>query len=181
MRTVISVVVVLGVAWFVLHARKVVGKGADQHLSARGQIADGHALTHEKLTIRSKADPDTLQDAIVRGIALPYNEPTALQPALYQGPVRAGYVQFCSGTNVTTTFTAGMHAEAAEGGGTTLTYEVESWTVSDGVVAAIPQLKLLRRRIEEEARRADETVIVVTTATVSSAPNSRQGPPPLTD
>jgi hypothetical protein len=159
-RTVITTVVVLGIAWLVLAARNAVRSGTDRHVSARARHVDGDALVRERLTIRSKADPDTLQDSIVRGIALPYNEPTTAHAALFQGVVRAGYVQFCAGTKARTTFTAGMHVEAAGDGGTTLTYQVESWTSSDGIVDAIPQLKLLRRRIEEEARKADDSVIV---------------------
>lgn len=169
MRTVISIVVVLGIAWLVVTARNALRAGSDRHASARARNVDGNALVHERLTIRSKADPDTLQDAIVRGIALPYNEPTTVHAALFQGVVRAGYVQFCAGTKAGTTFTAGMHVAAAEDGGATLTYGVESWTSSDGIVDCIPQLKLLRRRIEEEARKADDSVIVQMTSTLPQA------------
>lgn len=160
MGTVIGVAVLLGIGWLILKVQNAFWKGANRHVLARGQHTEGQALTQEKLTIRSELDPDTLQAAIVRGIALPYNKPAALHAELFQGPVKPGGVQFCSGTKVATMFTAVMQAHPADAGGSVLTYQVESWTLSDGIVAGIPQLKYLRRRIEEEARKADPRVEV---------------------
>lgn len=166
MGTVIGIVVFLGIGWLIVKSQNAFWKSANRHVFARGQHTEGQALTQEKLTIRSAVDPDTLQAAIVNGLALPYNKPTAVHAELFQGPVKPGYVQFCSGTKIATMFVAGMHVRPADGGGSTLTYQVENWTLADGIVAGIPQLKFLRRRIEDEARKADAHVEV----TVQSVP-----------
>ncbi|HEY3547542.1 MAG TPA: hypothetical protein VGK17_15830 [Propionicimonas sp.] len=138
----------------------VLRKGANQHVLARKQHAEGDQLTHERLTIRSSVDPATLQDAVVRGLGLPYEKPTAVHAELFQGLVMPGHVQFCLGTRVLTVFTAGMRVEPAGTGGSTLTYGVEKWTLADGIVGGIPHLKFLRRRIEEEARNVDAHIDV---------------------
>ncbi|MBU4213613.1 MAG: hypothetical protein KJ792_03045 [Actinobacteria bacterium] len=162
MGTVIGIVVLLGVGWLIVMARDRFWKGANQHVLARNQHLEGQQLTHERLVIGSAADPDALQDAIVRGLALPYDKPAAVHAELFQGPVTPGYVQFCSGTKIMTVFTAGMRIESSGAGGSTLTYQVEKWTLSDGIVAQIPQLKFLRRHIEAEARKLDPQLEVRT-------------------
>ena len=164
MGTVIWIVVLLGVGWLIVTLRDQFWKGANQHVLARHQHAEGQRLTHERLTIRSTADPDALQSAIVGALALPYEKPAAVHAELFQGPVTPGYVQFCSGTKLMTVFTAGMRIEPSGAGGSTLTYRVEKWTLSDGIVAQIPQLKFLRRRIEAEARALDPQLEVRTDA-----------------
>jgi hypothetical protein len=166
MGAVIGIVVLLGVSWLFVKARDQFWKGANQHVLARSQHADGQQLTRERLIIRSTADPDALQDAIVRGLALPYDKSAAVHAELFQGPLTPGYVQFCSGTKIMTVFTAGMRIEPGGAGGSTLTYKVEKWTLADGIVAHIPQLKFLRRRIEDEARKIDPQLDAKTESTV---------------
>lgn len=145
----------------------VVAIGASQRLRHRTdeRRAEVQRMTSQRLVIRSSLDTATLQDAVVRGLGLPYEKPTAVHAELFQGPIRPGHVQFCSGTTAMTAFTAGMRLAANPDGGCTLTYQVERWTSADGVVAGFPQLRFLRRRVEEEARTADTHAVVTVEAT----------------
>jgi len=145
----------------------VAAVGASLRLRSRTdeRHAEGRRLTSQRLVIRSSLDTATLQDAVVRGLGLPYEKPTAVPAELFQGRMSPGHVQLCSGTTVTTTFTAAMRLVANADGGCTLTYEVERWTSTGGVVAGIPQLRFLRRRIEEEARKADAHAVVTVDTT----------------
>ncbi len=85
----------------------------------------------------------------MRGLGLPYEKPVTARAELFQGPVSPGHAQSCSGTTAMTAFTAAVRLEPDDGGGSTLRYGVESWTLADGVVVGVPQLEFLRRRIEE--------------------------------
>ncbi len=141
--------------------RHGLGQGTGRRAGVRARRAEGRRLTREKLVVRSCVDPATMQDAIVRGIGLPYEKPSRAPAELVQGPMTAGHVQFGYATRALTLFTATIRLEAAGVGGSTLTYGVETWTMTDGVVAGVAQMRFLRRRVEQEARRADPQVDVV--------------------
>lgn len=170
MRTALGITVLLMIAFLTIKARYLFRKGAHRHMQARYQRAEGRRLTREGLMIQTSASPDAIQDAIVYGLALPYEKPVAMHAELFQGPIRSGYVQFGSGTKTTTVFTAGMRITSTDTGGCTVAYRVEKWTLADGIVAGIPQMKFLRRRIEEEARKADPRI------EVSGEPGSERVP-----
>lgn len=150
------------VAWVVVKGRGQFWKGANQRVLARAKHAEGQQLVRERLTIHSSAEPSTLQDSIVHGLALPYEKPTAIAAGLFQGTVRLGEVRFGSGTRLATQFVASMRIIPTDAGGSVLTYEVDTWTLADGIVTCIPQLKYLRRRIEDEARKVDAGIVVAT-------------------
>lgn len=149
-------------AGVVLLLAGVAAIGASLRLRSRTdeRQAEGRRLTGQRLVIRSSLDTATLQDAVVRGLGLPYEKPTAVHAELFQGPISPGHVQFCSGTTVMTAFTAGIRLVASTDGGCTLTYEIERWTSAGDIVAGFPQLRFLRRRVEEEARKADAHAVV---------------------
>jgi hypothetical protein len=170
MGTVIAIAVLLGVGWVIVTISDRFRQGAHQRVLARKQHLEGERLTHERLIIRSSVDPATLQGAVVGGLGLPYDRPRAVPAELFQGPVTPGRVQFCSGTTALTVFTAGMRVEPTATGGSTLTYGVERWTLADGIVGGIPQLKFLRRRIEEEARKMDPRIDVTVVPAADEVP-----------
>ena len=147
-----------GLGWPLRKAREPLGTGSSRHV--RSGYAEGQRLTREVMTIRSSVAPAVLQEGIVRGLALPREGPATVRAGLVQGAIAPGYVQFGSGAEPAAQFVAGMRLVAAGNGGSTLTYTVETWTVSDGVVAGVPQLTLLCRRIEEEARKLDPLIVV---------------------
>lgn len=142
--------------------------GARRGIAARKRHAEGQQLVREHLIIRSSAEPCTLQEAIVQGLALPYEKPTATAPDLFQGRVRPGEVRFGSGTRQATQFVSSMQILPIEAGGSMLTYRVDQWTLSDGIVAGIPQLKYLRRRIEDEARKVDAGIVANTVSNLAT-------------
>jgi hypothetical protein len=148
------------VGWLIVKAKDQFWKGANQRVLARTKHAEGQQLVREQLVIRSSSEPSSLQDAIVHGLALPYEKPTAIAADLFQGPVRPGEVRFGSGTKLATQFMASMRVAPADAGGSVLTYKVDRWTLADGIVTGIPQLKYLRRRIEDEARKLDAGIVV---------------------
>ena len=141
-------------------ARDPLGTGSNGAVPAGPGRADGQRLTREVMTIRSSLAPAALQEGLVHGLALPRERPAAVRVGLLQGPITSGYVQFGSGTEPDAQFVAGMRLTESGNGGCTLTYAVETWTVSDGVVCGVPQLTLLCRRIEEEARKLDPLIVV---------------------
>ena len=159
MKGILGLVVLLAVGWLVMKARDQFWKGASRHVLARSQHTESQQLTLEQLVIRSSVAPDALQDAIVRGLALPYEKPSGMHAELFQGPVRTGHVQFGSGTKLATQFVTAMRITPA-GGGSTLTYRVEKWVLADGIVTGITQLKYLRRHVEDEARKVDPQIAV---------------------
>lgn len=145
--------------------RERLRRPALRRAAVRDRHAEGRRLVGEQLIIRSSAAPSALQDAIVKGLALRYEKPTTFGPDLFQGRVRPGEVQFGSGTRQATQFVASMQILPSEAGGSTLTYQVDKWTVANGIVAGIPQLRFLRRRIEDEARKVDAGIVATTVST----------------
>lgn len=147
-----------GLRWPLRRVREPLGTGSNR--PGPSGYAEGQRLTREVMTIRSSLAPAALQEGIVRGLALPREGPATVRAALVQGAIAPGYVQFGPGAEPAAPFVAAMRLVDAGNGGSTLTYTVETWTVSDGVVAGVPQLTLLCRRIEEEARKLDPLIIV---------------------
>lgn len=170
MGTVVAIAVVLALGWVVVRIQDAFWKGANQHVLARAEHADGQALTRERLVIRSRVGTDALRDGVVRGLSLSSATPTSGHAELVQGPVSAGHVQFLSASRHGTIFSADARIEPTEDGGSTLTYQVGRWTSADGIVAGIPQLAFLRRRIEEIARELDPEAAVTTVPAPSERP-----------
>jgi hypothetical protein len=164
MKGILGVAALVLVACLIMKARAEVRQGAHRRALARSKAAEGWRLVEERMVIRSSSEPFTLQDAIVHGLALPYEKPAAVAADLFQGRVRAGEVRFGSGTRLATQFVASMTIAPADAGGSVLTYAVDTWTLADGIVTGIPQLKYLRRRIEDEARKVDPQIVATTAA-----------------
>lgn len=155
--TVLGILLLVGIFVAVVlwrMAKRYAWRKVNQHVFSRREHREGGRLVAERLHLTVRTPPAQAWDAVLETVET-VPEPPALATATYVLQTGVQRVVFAHGNKITPrVFTAALELRES-GDRVDGTWEVLTWTLTDGVVAKVDAMKQLREQVEAGLRRAD--------------------------
>ncbi|MFE4951035.1 hypothetical protein ACFQ9V_13115 [Leifsonia sp. NPDC056665] len=151
---IIGVLVLFGIGWVILKAKNGAWKQANQKVLFRGSHQEGQTLVSTALNIDTLSSSAKVAHAVRVGTDLPTGVQSAVIAQMYIESATDDGVTFAMGSKVGSSFRSTLRLQP-NGEGTLGVYVITNWTLSDGIVANIKEMRFLEARIRESILAID--------------------------